>query len=501
MLARGGDGRRGTLLSPRMRTPPIEGLETLTDRDLATLRERFQRLGFLPEVLARAESVAPGQLDAVSLPLVRWTLTRAGDVASRLALLFSYGEGLPVSAVESDLGASLLTRLGESGLLVKDGADRVRCPFRLVPLEGLWIAGDEPSAGQDAVMGPGPTTLELLGQLPSRASGATLDIGTGAGTLALVLATRGADPVVATDLNARATALAAFNARLNDRVLDVRRGDLTAPVQGERFRCVVSQPAFVFHPPGTEEVTFLHGGARGDELTFRLLRELPPLLAPDGLGLVMFDTPLEREAPVVSRVREAVAAPGLDVVVLAAPGASAGAQAVAYAALEDPTLGDRYAEAVARNRMHLESLGTREWVRALAVVRPARLPDSPLTVQLPVEGLRTAPDALETLLGGLELAALSDDALRRAAVRPLAALQLQGEVTLGGDLVALEARPPRGSLAAGCGLDGDALALLGALEEAPDVARALSALPEPRSGTWLTRIRELASRGLLVRRR
>ena len=500
MLARGGDARRGTLLSPRMRTPPIDGLETLNDRDLAALRERFQRLGFLPEVLARAESVAPGQLDAVSLPLVRWTLRHAGDSASRLALLFSYGDGLPVSELEPDLGAGLLTRLGAAGLLVKDG-DRVRCPFRLVPLEGLWLAGDEPSAGQDAVMGPGPTTLELLGQLPSRAPGPALDIGTGAGTLALVLATRGAAPVVATDLNARATALAAFNARLNDRPLDVRRGDLTSPVQGERFRWVVSQPAFVFHPPGAEEVTFLHGGARGDELTFRLFRELPPLLAPDGLGLVMFDTPLERDAPVVSRVRAALAAPDLDVIVLAAPGASAGAQAVAYAALEDPSLGDRYAEAVTRNRAHLESLGTREWVRALAVVRPARLQGSPLTVQLPVDRLRAAPDALEQLLGGLELAALPDDALRPAVVRPLPALQLQGEVTLGGDLVALEARPARGSLAAGCALDGDALALLGALEDAPDVAHALSALPEPRSGSWLARIRELASRGLLVRRR
>src|SRR5262249_1169929 len=92
MLARGGDARRGTLLSSGMRTPPIDRLESLRDRDLAALRERFQEQGFLPDVLARAESVAPRQLDAVSLPLVRWTLRRAGDAASRLALLFSYGE-------------------------------------------------------------------------------------------------------------------------------------------------------------------------------------------------------------------------------------------------------------------------------------------------------------------------------------------------------------------------------------------------------------------------
>src|SRR5262249_9187666 len=148
--------------------------------------------------------------------------------------------------------------------------------------EGLYLVGDEPSAGGDAVMGPGPTTLELLDQLPLRCDAPALDVGTGAGTLALVLASRGAPRVVATDLNERAVTLTRFNARLNGLDVEVRMGDLAAPVRGERFGWVVSQPSYVFRPAGAEEVTFLHGGPRGDELAFRLLGEIPALLAPDG---------------------------------------------------------------------------------------------------------------------------------------------------------------------------------------------------------------------------
>src|SRR5262249_21372515 len=224
-----------------MPLPPTDGLEALDDATLAQVRGRFRELGFGPEVLAAAESVAPGQLDAVSLPLVRWSLRQRGDAGAWLARLFSYGEVVSPGAAREQLGSMLLTALCRAGLLA-EAPDGVRCPFRLVPLEGLYLVGDEPSAGGDAVMGPGPTTLELLDQLPLRCDAPALDVGTGAGTLALVLASRGAPRVVATDLNERAVTLTRFNARLNGLDVEVRMGDLAAPVRGERFGWVVSQP-------------------------------------------------------------------------------------------------------------------------------------------------------------------------------------------------------------------------------------------------------------------
>src|SRR5262249_1680979 len=196
--------------------------------------------------------------------------------------------------------------------------------------------------------------------LPLHCKRSVLDIGTGAGTLALILAARGAPRVVATDISSRATDLARFNARLNGLDLDVRTGDLSAPVRGERFGWVVAQPSYVFRPPDSDEVTFLHGGARGDELAFRLLGEVPSLLDEDGTALVLFDAPREAGRPVAERVRRAVGE-RVDAVLLASPGPSLNAQAVAYAALKDPTLGKQYADAVERNRAHLLQLGLSDW--------------------------------------------------------------------------------------------------------------------------------------------
>ncbi|HZJ52764.1 MAG TPA: methyltransferase [Myxococcaceae bacterium] len=483
-----------------MRTPPIDGLETLTDADLASLRERFQRLGFVPEVLARAESVAPGQLDVVSLPLVRWTLRARGEPGDRIALLFTYGDAVSAAEVSSDLGQGLVRSLVDAGVLHEGPAGLV-CPFRLIPLEGLWILGDEPSAGPDAVMGPGPTTLELLRNLPARCDGKVLDLGTGAGTFALALAGRGAARVVATDLNPRAARIARFNARLNGLQLDVRVGDLEAPVRGERFAWVVSQPAYVFRPPDEPAVVFLHGGPRGDELSFRVLGALSALLEDSGTALVLFDTPLEPASPLVTRVRGALGDDGLSLLLLAAPAASAGAQAVAYAALAHPGLGPAYEAAVERNRAYLEALGHREWKHVLACVRrsPGR---APFTVQLPVAGLQTrGPEALEALLSGIDAAALPDDALRTVPLGPLPGLRLPAQLTLDGEVAHLEAQPGRGELATACQLDGDDLDLLRSLSASPDVGAALAALTAQPATPWMDRVRELAGRGLLVDRR
>jgi SAM-dependent methyltransferase len=484
-----------------MRTPPIDGLEKLTDGELAALRERFRQLGFVPEVLARAESIAPGQLDVVSLPLVRWTLRARGQPADRIALLLVYGAAVSSTEVSADLGEGLVRRLMESGLL-HDGPDGLVCPFRLIPLEGLWILGDEPSAGTDAVMGPGPTTLELLRNLPARCEGAVLDLGTGAGTFALALASRGASRVVATDLNPRAARITRFNARLNGLHLDIRVGDLEAPVRGERFRWVVSQPAYVFCPPDAPTVVFLHGGPRGDELAFRVLAALSGLLEDTGTALVLFDAPLEAASPLLARVRSALADDGLGLLLLAAPGASPGPQAVAYAALAHPELGPEYGAAVERNRAYLQALGHREWKHVLACVSRSR-GQAPFSVQLPVAGLQTrGPEALEALLSGIGAALLPEAELRAVPLVPLPGVRLAAQLTLDGEVAHLEAQPGRGDLATPCPLDGDDLALLRALSASPDVGSALgpSSTKSPDTPA-LNRIRELAGRGLLVDRR
>ena len=118
----------------------------------------------------------------------------------------------------------------------------------------------------------------LLARLTVRAAaGRVLDLGCGGGVQAL-LAARHAESVVGVDLNPRALAFARFNARLN-RVHNVewREGDLFAPVAGERFDLVVSNPPYVVSPESW--LLFRDGGGAGDGICARIVGGLGSHLA------------------------------------------------------------------------------------------------------------------------------------------------------------------------------------------------------------------------------
>jgi len=90
-----------------------------------------------------------------------------------------------------------------------------------------------------------PVVLEALTDHPIGADDAVLDLGTGSGILAVAAASR-AGRVVAVDISPEAVRCARINALLNhvdDRV-DVRVGDLFAPVDGEQFELIVCNPPF-----------------------------------------------------------------------------------------------------------------------------------------------------------------------------------------------------------------------------------------------------------------
>jgi release factor glutamine methyltransferase len=77
-----------------------------------------------------------------------------------------------------------------------------------------------------------------------------LDMGTGSGVCA-VFAAKYARRVVAVDINAAAVRCAGINALLNhlEQKIDVRHGDLFAPVAGERFDLILFNPPFVQAAP------------------------------------------------------------------------------------------------------------------------------------------------------------------------------------------------------------------------------------------------------------
>jgi methylase of polypeptide subunit release factors len=123
------------------------------------------------------------------------------------------------------------------------------------------------------------TTLAQLTQ--REAFGSALDLGTGSGVQSLHLSTHCAR-TVATDVNRRALAMARINTMLNDIEVDLRRGSLFAPVAGERFDLVVTNPPFVISPGTGDRLVYRDSGMPGDELVRHIAGTVHRHLRPDG---------------------------------------------------------------------------------------------------------------------------------------------------------------------------------------------------------------------------
>ncbi|HEV8579344.1 MAG TPA: methyltransferase [Thermoanaerobaculia bacterium] len=122
---------------------------------------------------------------------------------------------------------------------------------------------------------------------PRSAPARALDLGTGSGIGAVFAARRGFQ-VVAADLNPDAVRCARLNAllnRLEDRI-EVRQGDLFAPVAGETFDLVLFNPPFFQGTPrGPLDLAW-----RATDLLERTAAGLPAVLAPGGTALVVLST-------------------------------------------------------------------------------------------------------------------------------------------------------------------------------------------------------------------
>ncbi|HZS93493.1 MAG TPA: HemK2/MTQ2 family protein methyltransferase [Chloroflexota bacterium] len=128
-----------------------------------------------------------------------------------------------------------------------------------------------------------------------------LDIGCGSGIAAVYVA-RAGGTVVATDINPEAVRCARINALLNhveDRV-DVRLGDLFAPVARERFELILFNPPYFDGKP-TERWELAW---RAEGVIPRFLAQLPDYLLPGGRALLVLST-------VAAGAFDALAASGL----------------------------------------------------------------------------------------------------------------------------------------------------------------------------------------------
>lgn len=268
------------------------------------------------------------------------------------------------------LGASLLDALADGGLIVATQDGGFVSPFTLVAAGQLYLISDDLTRGDQAVMGASSATGALCqASQPERPVERMLDLGCGAGSCALLLSNRAAS-AVGTDINSRAIGLSRVNAVLNGIAnVDFREGDLFAPVDGESFDLIVCQPPWFARPAGVEERVFLFGGSRGDEISLRILRELPRYLGPDGRAVLLVEWPLLDGEPLEERVAAAVAPAGCNVLLLKFPPRDLDDYCTRYAAIEHPDLGAGFVHAVVQRREHLENMGIRGLMLSLVVIQ------------------------------------------------------------------------------------------------------------------------------------
>ena len=251
------------------------------------------------------------------------------SAACALARVFLLGDACEAAAL-----APALPALGIDGAvllgLVAHAADRLEPLLDLRPYAALdaggtaawWILSDlseqvrRGALPADHVLGVGGASLTLAGLIPTSVVERVLDLGTGCGIQSLHAA-RHARVVVATDTSLRALRLAAITLRLNGTdAVELRQGDLFAPVTGELFDRIVSNPPFVITPrrEGVPLYEYRDGGRVGDGIVEEVVRGTADHLAPGGtahlLGNWEYRDALGGDG--LARVRRWVEEAGLD---------------------------------------------------------------------------------------------------------------------------------------------------------------------------------------------
>jgi release factor glutamine methyltransferase len=137
----------------------------------------------------------------------------------------------------------------------------------------------------DGVQPPKAGSRFFSRHVAARAGERVLEIGAGLG-VAAVLAARAGATVVATDVVAAAVESIRANAALNGVTIDARQGDCYAPVAGERFDLVCSNPPQMPTPPGRERddaaAAADNGGLDGWDILDRIIAGAPAHLRPGG---------------------------------------------------------------------------------------------------------------------------------------------------------------------------------------------------------------------------
>lgn len=252
----------------------------------ALSRERYDVNGVRAALGTRAHA-ALGRGEPV--PAER--ASRDAGTLGTLIRLFLLGTAEQVSDVSAALHPLPIEDAVRGGLLRADG-DLLRAALDVRPHgdeEGSWwVVSDLDSdllgrpVPADHVLGVGHASLSLVRATSRRPVDSLLDVGTGNGVQALH-GSRHARRVTATDVSARALAIARATFGLNGLDVELLGGEWFAPVARRRFDEIVCNPPFVVGPARVDYV-YRDSGLAGDDASALMVRQLPGFLTEGGVG-------------------------------------------------------------------------------------------------------------------------------------------------------------------------------------------------------------------------
>lgn len=267
-------------------------LQVGTPEQFATLRAHLLQCRFTEEVLRQWLEFKPGrELDLTGLSTHPPLKRELGSSLDAIIRLFIFGESLAASEVVPLFPADVWQALSDTGLLLSDDDKAGNCvaSVALYPIRDLFISSDRWTNPDHSLrpMFPDivyPALTKAVKQFLDYTSYAPcedfLELCAGTAPAAL-LAARSAKNVWATDIAERSVDFAKFNAALNGiHNMTFATGDLYQPVQGRTFERIAAHPPYV--PVLKPAEIFYGGGEIGEEITKRIIVELPGKLKSGG---------------------------------------------------------------------------------------------------------------------------------------------------------------------------------------------------------------------------
>lgn len=267
-------------------------LKMVAAERFAELRAHFLASGYTVEGLRKKLGLKPSrQLELVALASYPPIQPEVRDSLDAITHLFLLGEALPSVLVAPFFPDGLWEALRETGLITPDPTDTNHCiaSVALYPVRDLYIASDRWTNADHsqrqmfsdivypALTGSAKQFIDFTSYAPCDDF---LEVCAGTAPAAL-LAARAAKRTWATDIAERSLDFAKFNAALNGIAnISFGEGDLFEPLGDLKFDRIAAHPPYV--PVLKPAEIFYGGGEVGEEITKRIVAELPKRLKPGG---------------------------------------------------------------------------------------------------------------------------------------------------------------------------------------------------------------------------